>query len=101
MKKRGRKKLSIENKGEVIGICYICKKDITKDMLRNARAVKLNENTYRCRSKKCQQAVCNAYLNRKKSRKIWAINPITRVKPNKKKKTRARLKREFKKLKEE
>ena len=30
-------------------------------------------------------------------RKFWTVNPITKVKPNKKKKSRAKIKREFRK----
>jgi len=102
MKKRGRKPLSMINKDEVVGICYICKKDITKYMLHNARAVQLDKKTYRCRSKKCQQFVVDSCLKRLKSRKTWSISPVTKIVPNKKKKTRAQLKRELrKKLKEE
>lgn len=38
----------------------------------------------------------------KSIRKVWKINPVTRIKPNKKKKTRAQSKVEFrKKLREE
>jgi len=97
-----KKKLNIKNQGEVIGTCYICKKEITKYMLYNDKAWKLPENKYRCRSRKCELAVCNAYLNRVKSRKTWAINPVTKIKPNKKKKTRAQSKKEFKnRLKED
>lgn len=102
MKKRGRKSLKISEGNKVLGKCYICKKEITKTMLCLGKAVYLGKGIYRCRSKKCEKKIVDTYLKKLKTRKTWAINPVTKVIPNKKKKTRAQTKREFKRrLKEE
>lgn len=101
MKKRGRKPLKISEGDKALGNCYICKKEITRVMLHSGKAVFLGNSMYRCRSKKCEKKVIDSYLKQLKTRKTWAINPVTRVKPNKKKKTRAQTKRAFRKRIEE
>ena len=52
----------------ILGKCYICKKEITTQMITNNKAVYIGNNTYRCRSKKCQTKILNNFL--KKNKKI-------------------------------
>ena len=81
-----------------IGICYICGQELTE-----SQAVSLGEEVYRCKIKECEKKAMDAHLKQIKfERKTWGINPVTKILPNKKRKTRAQNKEAFKQeLKEE
>ncbi|KKN11388.1 hypothetical protein LCGC14_1027280, partial [marine sediment metagenome] len=68
-KKRGRKPLKVIDSSEVIGKCYICKGSITKAMVNSGTGLSIGKGTYRCRSKKCEKKVINAFLKNLKTRK--------------------------------
>ncbi len=96
-KKRGVKPLKAIDNSEVVGKCYICRCDITRTMIALCKALAIGKGMHRCRSKKCEKHVVDVYLKRLKTRKIWGISPVTKIVPNKKKKTRAKINREFRK----
>lgn len=95
-KKLGRKPLKIKDGSKELGVCYICKKIITKNMLYSDQAVAIGKGKYRCKSKKCEKKVIASLMKQTKvKRKVWTISPVTQVLPNKKKKSRAKIKQEF------
>ena len=49
---------------KIIGLCYICRCQITQIMLIKNKAVYLGKGMYRCRSKKCQLKVINNILKK-------------------------------------
>lgn len=95
-KKVGRKPLKPKDRSKVLGQCYLCCKDITKAMINNAKAIAIGKGKYRCRGRKCEKKIVEGLLKQTKvKRKVWVISPVTKVLPNKKKKSRAKLKQDM------
>lgn len=88
------KKKKLPDKSKVLGNCYLCGRTITVNMLNYAKAVAIGKGEYRCRRKKCEQKVKEGLLKQTKTgkRNVWTISPVTKVIPNKKKKSRAKIK---------
>lgn len=53
---------------KILGNCYICSKPITAQMITNNKAVYIGNNTYRCRSKKCQTKILDNFLKKNKKK---------------------------------
>jgi len=47
----------MKKENKTLGICRICKRDITEVMLKSGKAIYLGQNLYRCRRKKCEDKV--------------------------------------------
>lgn len=75
-------------------ICYVCKKEITKKQIIKGQKVSIGQDKYR--HKKCRiELIKRAVKLYKQKRATWTINPVSRIKPNTKRKSRAKIKQEI------
>jgi hypothetical protein len=74
--------------------CWVCKKEITERGFQEKKATYIGWGKYRHNKCKYKSIVKQAKIY-KKIRKTWSINPVTKIKPNTKKKSRSKIKQQF------